>query len=247
LSRADPLLDMYHRRASLRASLTSCTCSRCCDRTELKSFTSAMACLACENITGLFLPPAADTSETDYQCDLCLGDIPDYVAARTTQELRPIVAEYQMFDLDEQEDFLNCLLTKFHQNHSLIIQLKTSIAKQLGRGEGGLAVADQDVLLQKVSYCEELIKVLDIVLPGLTKERGLLLSQLGETMFALSVLKFTQDHQLSTHKTRCIAVEKTLGEAISCLDGEEADTEVQAAKARMVEVCDNITTLKKRK
>ena len=136
-------------------------------------------------------------------------------------------------------------------------------------------------------------------------------------MFALSVLKFTQDHQLSTHKTRwanlyyiycflkisfkctlmssshlcrCIAVEKTLGEAISCLDGEEADTEVidwsswnwswptlikvkkiamkaailfwcgpsfllikslifqvQAAKARMVEVCDNITTLKKRK
>ena len=29
----------------------------------------------------------------------------------------------------------------------------------------------------QVSYCEELIKVLDIVLPGLTKERGLLLSQ----------------------------------------------------------------------
>ena len=30
--------------------------------------------------------------------------------------------------------------------------MKTSIAKQLGRGEGGLAVADQDVLLQKVSH-----------------------------------------------------------------------------------------------
>ena len=28
-----------------------------------------------------------------------------------------------------------------------------------------------------MSYCEELLKVLDIVLPGLTKERGLLLSQ----------------------------------------------------------------------
>ena len=26
-----------------------------------------LQCLACENITGLFLPPAADTSETDYQ------------------------------------------------------------------------------------------------------------------------------------------------------------------------------------
>lgn len=33
-----------------------------------------------------------------------------------------------------------------------MLQLKTSIAKQLGRsGEGGLAAADQDVLLQKVS------------------------------------------------------------------------------------------------
>ena len=24
-------------------------------------------CLACDNVTGLFLPPAANTSETDYQ------------------------------------------------------------------------------------------------------------------------------------------------------------------------------------
>ena len=33
-----------------------------------------------------------------------------------------------------------------------MLQLKTSIAKQLGRsGEGGLAAADQDVLLQMVS------------------------------------------------------------------------------------------------
>jgi len=247
ISRADPLLDMHTRRASLRTNLTPCACSRCCDRTELKSFTSAMACLACDNVTGLFLPPAANTSETDYQCDLCLGDIPEYVAARTTQELRPIVAEYRMFDLDEQEDFLNCLLTKFHQNHSLIIQLKTSIAKQLGRSEGGLAAADQDVLLQKVSYCEELLKVLDIVLPGLTKERGLLLSQLGETLFALSVLQFSEDHHLVSHKARCIALEKTLVEAISCLEGEEGDVEARAAKERMGEVTENIAHLRKRK
>ena len=94
------ILNLVVRRASLRANLTPCACSRCCDRTELKSFTSAMAvslfppcchrphhhccsvpgllvivfhnmivaqCLACDNVTGLFLPPAADTSETDYQ------------------------------------------------------------------------------------------------------------------------------------------------------------------------------------
>ena len=35
----------------------------------------------------------------------------------------------------------------------------------------------RSVISYQVSYCEELIKVLDIVLPGLTKERGLLLSQ----------------------------------------------------------------------
>ena len=35
----------------------------------------------------------------------------------------------------------------------------------------------RSVISFQVSYCEELIKVLDIVLPGLTKERGLLLSQ----------------------------------------------------------------------
>ena len=39
-----------------------------------------------------------------------------------------------------------------------MLQLKTSIAKQLGRGgEGGLAAADQDVLLQKVSQHFEIL------------------------------------------------------------------------------------------
>ena len=40
----------------------------------------------------------------------------------------------------------------------------------------------RSVISFQVSYCEELIKVLDIVLPGLTKERGLLLSQVVITL-----------------------------------------------------------------
>ena len=44
----------------------------------------------------------------------------------------------------------------------------------------------------QVRYCEELLKVLDIVLPGLTKERGLLLSQVGQSPQICTVIIFAE-------------------------------------------------------
>ena len=114
----------YNVHLPPRARLTSCSCLRCCSSSELESFCSALCCLACDEgeeedhedqeEEGFFLPPAADSGEEDYKCEVCLNTLPGYVAASTSEELRPIVSEYGMFTLQEQEDFLECLLTKFH-------------------------------------------------------------------------------------------------------------------------------------
>ena len=158
------------------------------------------------------------------------------------------MAEYSEFAVQEQEDFLSCLLTKFHENHSLILQLKTGLVKQMGRGEGGgLEGAGEEVLGKKVEflhmhlhlhlhphlqveYCTSILAVLDMVLPGLTRQRGFMLYELADrwpiphptsqpsqtshptysspvtlpppSKLALSVHAYTSDKDLAAHKAR---------------------------------------------
>ena len=88
-----------------------------------------------------------------------------------------------MFGIDEQEDFLDNLLTKFHENHSLVLQLKMNIAKELGRNEhGSLKGAKDDILEKKIMFCEELLTVMDIIEPGLSSNRGRLLYELADAL-----------------------------------------------------------------
>ena len=90
-----------------------------------------------------------------------------------------------MFGIDEQEDFLDNLLTKFHENHSLVLQLKMNIAKELGRNEhGSLKGAKDDILEKKIMFCEELLTVMDIIEPGLSSNRGRLLYELADALMA---------------------------------------------------------------
>ena len=76
-----------------------------------------------------------------------------------------------MFGIEDQEDFLDNLLTKFHENHSLILQLRINIATELGRGESNdLEEAGKDILEKKIMFCEELLAVMNMIEPGLLLE-----------------------------------------------------------------------------
>jgi len=217
-----------------------CCCPRCCSPTELGSFSSALCCLACENILGYFLPPgkAADTHQAHYTCNICEYKLPEKLAIKATQELIPIVQEFRMFGIEEQEDFVDNLLTKFHENHSLVLQLKLNIAKELGRGENdSLKDADKDTLEKKIMLCEELLGVMDLIDPGLSVVRGTLLYELAAAVMVLEEKSGKDNFGISESlENKYEACEEYLDEAINCLANER--------ESELCQICIKIQTMK---
>eukprot|EP00092_Neocalanus_flemingeri_P034458 GFUD01037469.1.p1 GENE.GFUD01037469.1~~GFUD01037469.1.p1 ORF type:complete len:462 (-),score=138.23 GFUD01037469.1:36-1421(-) len=221
-----PLLDVFTRRKELKEKFNlNCSCPRCCSPTELGSFSSALCCLACENILGYFLPPDPADTMPQYTCNKCQYQIPEKLAIKATQELIPIVQEYNMFGIEEQEDFLDSLLTKFHENHSLILQLKLNICKELGRDDyDSLEGAENDTLERKTEFCEELLAVMDIIEPGLSVVRGTLLYELADAIMVREGRHgkdiFEDEDSLENKYEAC---EKYLSEAMKCLENDRDD------------------------
>ena len=128
-----------------------------------------------------------------------------------------------MFGIDEQEDFMNNLLTKFHENHSLVLQLKMNIAKELGRNEhGSLNDAEDDILEKKFMFCEELLTVMDIIEPGLSSNRGRLLYELADTL-KTKERRHVKDlsEERETRENTSLAIERYLYEALKCLENDK--------------------------
>ena len=139
-----------------------------------------------------------------------------------------------MFGIDEQEDFMNNLLTKFHENHSLVLQLKMNIAKELGRNEhGSLKGAEDDILEKKIMFCEELLTVMDIIEPGLSSNRGRLLYELADALMTKE-RRHVKDLSEGRENTS-LTVERYLYEALKCLENDK-DHELK-------HLCTNITQM----
>ena len=128
-----------------------------------------------------------------------------------------------MFGIDEQEDFMNNLLTKFHENHSLVLQLKMNIAKELGRNEhGSLNDAEDDILEKKIMFCEELLTVMDIIEPGLSINRGRLLYELADAL-KTKERRHVKDlsEERETREDTSLAIERYLYEALKCIENDK--------------------------
>jgi len=185
--------------------------------------TSALCCLACENILGFFLPPDPSDLTPQYTCNVCEYKIPESLAVKASQELVEIVKEFTMFDLVEQLEFLDNLLTKFHENHSLVLHLKMSICRELRKNlNSTFPLSIENHIEKKIILCEEILTVLDIVEPGLTVNRGVLLYELADTL-----LKREQEKLDATNNDNLVhTCEKYLYEASKCLEHEREPNSV---------------------
>ena len=84
----------------------------------------------------------------------------------------------------------------FHPNHSIVLELQLNVANKMCRDETGNLSPDPDKLIKKQELCEHLMEVLDIVYPGRSKYRGLILHELAETVITITA-KLFQDNSLS--------------------------------------------------
>ncbi|CAL8111039.1 unnamed protein product [Orchesella dallaii] len=147
-----------------------CRCIRCVTKAELGSYASALKCFNCES--GYILPESPTDSNSEWKCEdeECKSVLESRVFdSRIEYLIKKLedcetVPELHKYIEDNKDVTL-------HANHWLITEAMETICKgePSESGSSSEALAEKDKLIQ---YCEHILKVKNIVAPGISLERG---------------------------------------------------------------------------
>ncbi|XP_068208669.1 SET domain-containing protein SmydA-8-like isoform X2 [Palaemon carinicauda] len=200
-----------------------CVCDRCKDPTEMGTYFGALQCSqpSCGgNI--LCTDPICPTNDAPWRCDRCRYQIPSETVERLNKvvywELRQVPED----DPSSLESIFKKYQFVFHPQHFHLIGLKHSLSQVYGRVKGYLLPELSEAQLRrKVECCNDLLKVLDVLDPGISRLRGLTLYELHAPLLLQANKAF-----LSTTITKKEFVEKLqlaesyLSRTIYCLQFE---------------------------
>ena len=147
------------------------------------SYTSALLCPACQApvITN-------DVSEptSDWGCTKCHKIFQALKISKVTgaikeqaEQLEYRREEPERCGVRAHEAFLKKYKPILHPNHVVLIKVKYALAKMYGRMEGYEANnLTNDQLVRKLDLCKEVLTVLNIIMPGQTRMRGVIMYEL---------------------------------------------------------------------
>eukprot|EP00095_Tigriopus_kingsejongensis_P012348 maker-scaffold198_size266703-snap-gene-0.25 protein:Tk12348 transcript:maker-scaffold198_size266703-snap-gene-0.25-mRNA-1 annotation:"hypothetical protein DAPPUDRAFT_194440" len=175
------------RRKKLMRRLINCFCDRCVDPEECGSFSSAFICQKCApkgtEDRGLILPINPVEEESPWQCQKCNYSMTSDTVESLLSRLRDSLEATKCEDNEVKfRDFILSNRSILHPNHYLMIACKDGLFN-LKTSEASraidISIADK---LETVEMGLDLLKVADILEPGLTSTRGKLLFTLGTTL-----------------------------------------------------------------
>jgi len=190
----------------------SCRCPRCVDPTELGSHTSSLKCRV-NKCTGAVVAEAP-CSDCDWVCTQC----EDRQEAQTVSNLLSCL-EKDLEGLDRNsikdvKQMMSKYSNKLHKNHGVLVELKQIVVSGLGRLPGytmeDMTESDHK---QKILLCQDVLSVLQVVEPGLSLGRGLMLFELHSSLVVVSNLEFDRKGNSSQLLTRLLEASKFLREA----------------------------------
>ena len=159
-------------------SFFQCGCKRCCEPTELGTYSSALKCPKCEK--GNVVPTDTKDTNANWSCEACNEKIhPDKIA----QVTRAVKDAGDKLDADpkieEFEKFLKKYASVLHPNHVIFIDKKYTLAKMYGRMPGYEASDLSDEQFQrKRQLCQDVLNLMDKIMPGQTRKRGMMLYEI---------------------------------------------------------------------
>ncbi|CAG7817876.1 unnamed protein product [Allacma fusca] len=173
-----------------------CVCKRCADPTELGTHLSSIKCQK-GRCTGYLTPVNPLDKDVNWTCDNCENKLP-------VQKVQKLVGEIkeEMDAIKEGESLipsLENLLEKHseitvHKNHYLMISIVHSLSELYGRTKGWLIDdLSTNLLRRKEQHCRDLLQVLDIIEPGMTRIRGLTMYELHAALYFIAQREFTND------------------------------------------------------
>ncbi|CAF4829512.1 unnamed protein product [Pieris macdunnoughi] len=187
---------IIRREYLLESKYFNCECHRCADTTELGTHLSTIKCSKCDN--GVILSSNPLDSEAQWNCtDKNCGFKTSAAAMR--KMLTVIQTEVDQLDslepgplaIEQREAFINKYKSVFHPRHSVLLSVKYTLAELYGRVEGYTIDELPDLMLErKVEMCRLVLNTLDVILPGDTRMRGIMLYELHAPLMYLARSEF---------------------------------------------------------
>ncbi|CAG4991179.1 unnamed protein product [Colias eurytheme] len=185
------------REYLLESKFFNCECQRCADPTELGTHLSTLKCSKCDN--GVIMSNNSLDNDAEWNCtDKKCGFKTSGAAMR--KMLAVIQAEVDLLDslepgpqaIEQREAFINKYKSVFHPRHSVLLSVKYTLAELYGRVEGYTIDELPDLMLErKVEMCRLVLKTLDIILPGESRMRGMMLYELHAPLMYLARNEFS--------------------------------------------------------
>ncbi|XP_032597198.1 SET domain-containing protein SmydA-8 [Drosophila grimshawi] len=188
LSYAYTLQGTLKRRTFIQGGkLFWCQCQRCADPRELGSDCSALVCRSCR--LGSIRATAPLEQTADWACDRCDCRLSAADLERLIDRINDDLEEIDVHDIPALENFLTRYREVLRPNHYLLLSAKYSLCQIYGRIEGYLLpeMSPQDIE-RKERYCRDFLEIVDLLDPGLTRLRGLIMYELHAPIMVLAQL-----------------------------------------------------------
>ncbi|KAH8284421.1 hypothetical protein KR018_005975, partial [Drosophila ironensis] len=186
LSYAYTLQGTLKRRSFMHeGKLFWCSCRRCADPRELGSDCSAIVCPSCRQ--GSLRAANPLNQDGDWCCDRCDHKMGAKDLERLLDRINDDLETIDVHDIPGLESFLLRYRDVLRPNHYLLLSAKYSLCQIYGRIDGYLLPQmSPDAIARKERYCREFLQVVDLLDPGLTRLRGLIMYELHAPVMVLA-------------------------------------------------------------
>lgn len=218
------------RQAHLKESkYFVCRCCRCVDPTELGTHISTLKCQKCS--TGLILPIEPVDDETLWKCSSCTFELPAEAVARILSVIQDGLADVLVMQMtgnrvEVLEAFLKKYVTSLHPSHFILMNVRHNLSQLYGRVSGYRMLDLTDKHLERmIELTQEILRVTDIIEPGLTRSRAILLYEIHMPMILLAKSKFNEGTiDSNEYKKQLNEVVKTVKESHQILEFEDEES-----------------------
>lgn len=173
-----------------RSKYFTCKCDRCNSPQELNTHLSSLKCNKCD--PGLICTTDPHHPDAEWKCSHCDFKSPGANVAKMieTVEKEIEMTEYMEYDakrLQATEQLYKRYRSIFHPNHYIQTQLRQQLIRMYGQVEGYEMLELPDVILEhKIELIRQVLQVLDVIEPGKSRARAMMLFELHVPMIFLA-------------------------------------------------------------
>ncbi|KAG5331828.1 MSTAA protein, partial [Acromyrmex charruanus] len=197
------LLGTVDRKDHLReGKYFECECSLCVDPYELQSHLSSVLCPRCKKgFIGIQDISTVDPYEQSrWQCQMCKKTYGGRLIRATLNICRTLIDECEDVDIKKIDSLLKKLSRSLHTNHFLMLSLKQKLLTAC-RKEITSLNPQKKVVQKMLDTCKEIYDVLDIVEPGISRLKGIMLYEMHLPIIILANRSYSAREISSTQLT----------------------------------------------